>query len=173
MLKRVISCQKYDSVIRVTDTVENQGDRVSPFMLLYHLNVGYPLLTEQAQISVSSVNVEPCDDYAAQGLHTWNEMPPPQRCVREQCYKHTFADTACARICNPACRKGMELTFDPKELDHLIQWKEPGYRDYVLGLEPGNCTTDGRDRDRARGILKFLQPGEQKSCTLTIRFFSM
>ena len=35
-----------------------------------------------------------------------------------------------------------------------------GYRDYVLGLEPGNAYPDGRDKARADGSLKTIAPGE-------------
>lgn len=37
-----------------------------------------------------------------------------------------------------------------------------GVRDYVLGLECGNCYPDGRDVMRRTGMLKFLKPGEKK-----------
>ena len=37
-----------------------------------------------------------------------------------------------------------------------------GVRDYVLGLECGNCYPDGRDVMRTTGMLKFLKPGEEK-----------
>ena len=43
-----------------------------------------------------------------------------------------------------------------------------GKTDYVLGLEPGNCTPDGRDILRKNGTLKFLQP--EQSCTTTVEF---
>ncbi len=38
-----------------------------------------------------------------------------------------------------------------------------GVKDYVMGLEPGNCHADGRDKMRAEGKLKFIQPDEEKS----------
>ena len=37
-----------------------------------------------------------------------------------------------------------------------------GKRDYVLGLEPGNCTPDGRDVLRKNGTLEFLSVGESR-----------
>lgn len=35
-----------------------------------------------------------------------------------------------------------------------------GIRDYVLGLEPGNCYPNGRKEMREKGILKLIQPGQ-------------
>ena len=37
-----------------------------------------------------------------------------------------------------------------------------------MGLEPGNCNSDGRDVTRAKGIMKSLNPGE--SGTTKIKF---
>jgi len=46
-----------------------------------------------------------------------------------------------------------------------------GYRDYVLGLEPGNCHPDGRDVMRREGTLKSLQPGEAVTYEVTITLY--
>jgi hypothetical protein len=39
---------------------------------------------------------------------------------------------------------------------------------YVTGLEPANCWVEGRDRDRERGILQFLEPGETREYSLEL-----
>ena len=44
-----------------------------------------------------------------------------------------------------------------------------GVRDYVLGLECGNCLPDGRDVMRQTGMLKFLEPGEKKTYRVRVR----
>ena len=44
-----------------------------------------------------------------------------------------------------------------------------GVRDYVLGLECGNCYPDGRDVMRKTGMLKFLEPGEKIDYQVTVR----
>ena len=38
-----------------------------------------------------------------------------------------------------------------------------GVRDYVLGLECGNCYPDGKAVMRETGMLKFLESGEKKT----------
>ena len=170
VLHRVISCGKFESWIRISDTVENQGDQDSPVMLMYHMNFGYPLLSEHTELKISSVQVIPCDDYAAEGLDSWHLMPPPRKMAQEQCYRHTFDQEGFASVYNPKIGKGVELHFDPAIVDNLVQWKMPGYRDYALGLEPGNCSGNGRDADRRGGTLKFLQPDEKKTYEVLVRF---
>ena len=44
-----------------------------------------------------------------------------------------------------------------------------GVRDYVLGLEFGNCYPDGRNVMRETGMLKFLEPGEKKEYCVQVR----
>ena len=73
-----------------------------------------------------------------------------------------------AKIYQPKLGIGLEITFDAEELDGFVEWKMMGVRDYVLGLECGNCYPDGRDVMRKTGMLKFLQPGEKKTYTVNI-----
>lgn len=47
-----------------------------------------------------------------------------------------------------------------------------GKRDYVLGLEPGNCTADGRDVMRKDGCLKTLKPDEKVSYSIEISLYN-
>ena len=35
-------------------------------------------------------------------------------------------------------------------------------------LEPANCLVEGRDKDRQRGLLQFLEPGESREYMLEI-----
>ena len=43
-----------------------------------------------------------------------------------------------------------------------------GVRDYVLGLEPGNCHPDGRDKMRAQGKLQMLAPGQRQQVSVQV-----
>lgn len=171
MLKRTITCGKISNSIRITDTIENQGDTQSPLMLMYHMNMGYPLLSESSVVEIPSVSVQPRNDHAAQDLDTWHKMLPPTPGFEEQCYYHSFAEEGKASIYNPDINKGLTISFDSNQLDHFTQWKMMGCRDYVLGLEPGNCYPDGRDVMRKEGKLKFLQPGESITYEVTVKLY--
>ena len=170
-LSRVIAVSKNDSRFTVTDTVENQGDAESPVMLLYHMNMGYPLLSERSVVDIPSTEVKPRDEHAAKDLGTWANMLPPTPGFVEQCYFHSFDREGQASIYNPDIRKGLTIKFDTAQLDHFTQWKMMGVHDYVLGLEPGNCTPDGRDVIRRQGKLKYLESGESKTYQVSITLF--
>lgn len=171
MLKRTICVSKTAGAFTITDTVENQADTESPLMLLYHMNMGYPLLSENAVVEIPSVSVKPRNDHAAKDLDACCKMLPPTPGFEEQCYFHSFENTGKASIYNPDIRKGLVISFDPNTLDHFTEWKMMGYRDYVLGLEPGNCHPDGRNVMRREGKLKFLQPGEIITYEVTVNLY--
>lgn len=171
VLRRTITCGKATNVFSIADTVENQGDTATPLMLLYHMNMGYPLLSESSVVEIPSVSVKPRNAHAAEDLDTWYQMLPPTPGFEEQCYFHSFTGEGRASIYNPDIRKGLAISFDASKLDHFTQWKMMGYRDYVLGLEPGNCHPDGRDVMRKEGKLKFLQPGECITYEVTVNLY--
>ena len=170
-MSRVITCGKHINTFMISDTIENRGDTESPLMILYHMNIGYPLLSENSKVEISSSSVKPRNDHAAMDLDTWHRMLPPTPGFEEQCYFHNFDTEGKASIYNPDIHKGLSITFAPKSLDHFTEWKMMGYRDYVLGLEPGNCHPDGRDVMRKEGKLKFLQPGESVTYEVAVNLY--
>lgn len=168
-LDRVVRAPVGKSEFTVTDTVTNFGDRVSPLMVLYHMNFGYPLLNEDAVISVNSTKVVPRNAHAAEDIETWNRALPPTPGFEEQCYFHFFQGEARARVENPGLKIAAELSFDIGALTQLTQWKMMGVRDYVMGLEPGTNDPDGRAAARKSGTLTTLAPGESKTLSVRVK----
>ncbi len=168
-LERWIRVSTIENSFTIEDTIENTGDRPEPFEILYHMNMGYPLLDEDSVITIPSVDVKPRDDHAAEDIAHWAQMEKPTANYQERCYYHVFPDEkGYAKIYQPKLGVGLSISFDAKELDGFVEWKMMGVRDYVLGLECGNCYPDGRDVMRKTGMLKFLQPGEKKKYRIKI-----
>ncbi len=169
LLDRTIRISLEKNSVEICDTIENRGDQTEPFEILYHMNMGYPLLDEDSVITIPSAEVTPRDAHAAEDLGNWMHMQKPTPGYQERCYYHRFADqTGRAAIFQPKLGMGIEITFDAKELGGFVEWKMMGVRDYVLGLECGNCYPDGRDVMRRMGMLKFLAPGERKTYTVNV-----
>ncbi len=53
-LRRKITTYLGSNKIRIEDEIENIGFRESPFMLLYHCNLGFPLIDESAEVIIKS-----------------------------------------------------------------------------------------------------------------------
>ncbi|MBR4934081.1 MAG: DUF4432 family protein, partial [Clostridia bacterium] len=48
VLNRIYRFSYTDNSFEVTDTVTNEADTESPYMIMYHCNMGYPLLDENS-----------------------------------------------------------------------------------------------------------------------------
>lgn len=168
--REIIVSTKENSFV-IKDTIENTGGRVEPFEILYHMNMGYPLLDEDSIITIPSVEVTGRDDHAAKDIANWMNMEKPQADYQERCYYHKFENGAgYAKIYQPKLDIGLSISFDSNSLDGFVEWKMMGVRDYVLGLECGNCYPDGRAAMRQSGMLKFLNPGEKQIYEVKVAF---
>lgn len=168
-LSRTITIPKKAASFILEDAVENTGDRDEPFEILYHMNMGYPLLDENSIVTIPSSSVRARDAHAQEDIENWMHMEKPQAGYQERCYYHTFEDgKGYASIYQPMSQVGLSISFDAQRLDGFVEWKMMGIRDYVLGLECGNCLPDGRDVMRKNGMLKFLKPGEKALCRVKV-----
>lgn len=171
-MSREIRVSLRSNEFSIQDTIENTGDTRQPFEILYHMNIGYPMLDEDSILEIPSAEVLPRDEHAAEDIGNWMHMMKPEAGYVERCYYHKFPDgNGKAGIYQPKLGKGLEITFDAEELDGFVEWKMMGVRDYVLGLECGNCYPDGRDVMRQTGMLKFLEPGEKKAYQVKVHMF--
>ncbi len=169
MERRIVVSTK-ENTFEICDTITNTGDREESFMVLYHMNMGYPLLDEDSEITITSDEVIPRDDHAAKDVANWMHMQKPTPGYQERCYFHKFTSgKGYARIYQPKLNVGLSMQYNSDDLDCFTQWKMMGVRDYVLGLEPGNCYPDGRADMREKGILKSLKPGESKEYRILIK----
>lgn len=175
MLYRTYKVSKKENTIELTDEAVNIGRVASPIMLLYHCNMGYPLLSENAQVLIPADSVTPRNEHAAEDIENCLNMEKPQPDYEERCYFHDVKaekGVASCGIFNPDIGKGMAMQYSKDTLDCFTEWKMMGEYEYVLGLEPANCTPDGRDVMRKSGILKFLEPNESYKTKLVFRFVS-
>ena len=176
-LTRVITCRYGENKLSFIDTVENIGYRSTPHMILYHFNMGYPLLSDKAKLIIPTNGIQPCNAHAAVTQTRWNQLEAPQPGMEESCFYHDLhADAdgfAAVGVDNPAEHIGVRIRFDRKALPYFVQWRMLGSGEYVTGLEPANATIDGRAQARAEGKLPFLQPGEKITYHFEIEAFDL
>ena len=175
LLRRKYSCKKNENTIEIRDCIENIGSKTSPCMVLYHFNIGYPLLCEKTEVTIPFHAVKARDEHAQRDIENSLVMHEPTPGYKERCYYYDVkgqSGVGTAMVYNDDMQKGLKLHFDKQTLDHFVQWKMLGEHEYVLGLEPANCTPDGRDIMRKENKLRFLRPKEQYKTTLKIEFFN-
>ena len=65
---RTISAALGESAVRVEDEVENVGFLPSPFVILYHINPGFPLLDSSSVLALGATSCTPCDAHSEAGF---------------------------------------------------------------------------------------------------------
>ncbi len=168
VLTREYTCPIGGNEIVIRDKVKNIGDASAPYMILYHMNMGYPLLSENSVVTIDSKGITPRNEVSAANIGDALVMEKPQAGFEEQCFFHDMK-TGMAKIYNPDINTSLSIIYNTDELPYFTEWKMMGSGQYALGLEPGNCTPEGRDVVRKNGNLVELLPGEEKTQTITIR----
>lgn len=175
-LTRKVSAKLGESCLSVEDLVENSGFAKCPFLILYHINAGFPLVDAGAQLLTTSVSVAARDEEAEKGKEEHNVMSEPMAGYKEKCYflemKTDSEGHAYSGLLNEELELGLYVKYRKDTLPHFVQWKMMGEGAYVVGMEPANNLLRGRPAEREAGALVELEPGERVSTFLEIGVLS-
>ena len=176
LLKRKIGCPYGQNKIWIHDKVENRGFNDELLMILYHFNIGYPLLDQDAELLMPSREVYPRDAEASKGTHNYHQMQPPTHAYAEQVFYHDLktdvGGNTCVAIVNRKLELGIAFYFNKKQFFNLTQWKQMGEGEYVIGIEPCNCYVGGRLDPQNKSIMTYLKPGESKDFDIEIEIIA-
>lgn len=171
-LEREISSVQGQNNIKITDTVTNFGNKKAPYTILYHMNFGYPLLSEDTEMIIDPLFTRPRDEDAASGISSFKSFIKPEADYKEQVFIHTMRTdaegNAKVTLQNRKLGISLSLKFDTKTLPYLWQWKMMGQGEYVLGLEPTNVCWNNRKEMKENNSLLYLMPGEESVNTIEI-----
>ncbi len=175
-LTRKIWTNLGESRFFIHDIVENLGFEPTPHMYLYHINGGFPAVDEDSLLISTSKSATPRDEEAKIGEDRYYVFERPTKGFKEKVYYHDMAvdkdGYAYSALVNKAFNNGQGFGFYVKylksQLPRFIEWKMNGEGTYVVGMEPANCLVEGRDKERQRGTLQFLQPGERREYIIEI-----
>jgi hypothetical protein len=155
---------------RIVDEVTNLSGAQGEMELLYHINLGEPLLDAGAKIIAPVRTVAPRDAHAAETLEQWETFPPPKPGFAEQVYLFQLqpGDDGRTRalLRNSGGTRGVSVSFPIAQLPYFIVWKNAvaSQDGYVCGLEPAINFPNPRSFEERHGRVRKLLPGE------TLRF---
>lgn len=162
--------------IFVQDEVENFSNRPSDFQLLYHMNIGPPILESGSKFVAPFSMVCPRNEHAATNMSSWTEYLGPDPDYQEQVY---FMELAAdsehktkAMIHNTSQNLGFSVGYRTDQLPCFSLWKNTvGQHDgYVTGLEPAVNFPNRRCYEEEHGRVVPLAPGESKLIEFTLGF---
>lgn len=154
------------NTIHIEDTIINMTATEQEFEILYHWNLGPPLLEEGASLIVPALEVAPRDSKAAEGIKSYNEYSAPTPGFVEQVYFYKLASdekgNTLVMLKNKNADKGFVCRFNIAELPCFTQWKYTSAlsEGYVTGIEPGTNYPNPKPFERIRGRVLILQPSE-------------
>lgn len=171
-LRRSICSTLGENAIELHDVIENESNRPQPMMLLYHMNLGWPLLSKDTRLATASESIQGASDEAQAEMEIHNRFEDPVPGRTERCYFHVpmAGEDGLARVAviNDALELGVQFSFRPEQLSCLCEWKMLNEGEYVLGIEPGNTYPTGRANAETEGKLDMLAPGEVRHVDITI-----
>jgi hypothetical protein len=171
-MTRQISMKMGENKIYIDDAIENLGFIPQPFMIIYHMNFGFPLVDKDTKLYVTSDSFTGATDFASKSIDSYDIMTAPVPLIEEAVYYHKcYGDEngyGHSMLVNNNLNLGVSLSFNLNELPNLTEWKMMGQGEYVVGMEPCNGSTVGRAREREEGTLKFINPGEIKHIQVVV-----
>lgn len=161
VLRREIRLRYLGDEVTVKDEIVNEGYEEEGYMLMYHTNLGYPLLDENAELFVDAERTAGISD--AYDLSRCLKFEAPTAGRAEEVYRHDLraGGGVKARLKNK--NFSVALQFDPVEFPYLLEWKSMACGDYVVGLEP--VTTPMPEKR-----FRVLKAGEKAVHSVTWRF---
>ena len=172
-LKREIITKFGSNEFKLRDKVTNHGAMPQDIMLLYHINIGYPLLDNGSRIIANSKTITPMSEDAEKDIDKAFECEEPILGITERCYSHDLNtdENGIAKIAivNDNLELGVAILFNKKHLPYFNQWKMLNKKEYVMGLEPCTSLPQGYSRAKENGSIQTLLPDESRVYEVTYR----
>jgi len=149
-----------------TDTVTNRSARPATMQLLYHVNLGPPLLGAGSAVVAAIDELAPRDTTAAADVPTWNRSDAPRAGRGEDVHfarvRPDATGLASALLVAPDGTQAAGLSWQADTLPCFALWKNQGALadGYVTGLEPATNYPNPRSFEQAQGRVVSLGPGE-------------
>jgi hypothetical protein len=179
VLHRCIEAEVGGDVVTVHDTVTNRGFHPTPHALLYHVNLGFPVVSEATRlVAPLRRTLFTSHDPKAARIGAI-EQAPPQSGFVEQVYEHELTvdetGSSFAALLNPAFTwpggergLGFMIAWNARSMPAFYEWQNLQEGNYVVGIEPGTTHAGSRAERLARGEFAWLGHGEARHYRLSM-----
>ena len=140
LLRRTIKTSYNSGKVIIENQIINEGYNDASYCLLFHMNIGYPMLDEGVKIICDSAITTPRTDFAKKHLKDCFIITDPID-DEEQVFFHKVKNGNVS-VVNNKISKMVSFSYNNEKLPELIQWKSMVAKDYALGIEPSTTTLD-------------------------------
>ncbi|MBL8697819.1 MAG: aldose 1-epimerase family protein [Alphaproteobacteria bacterium] len=165
-LTRRIEARVGESSLVIRDRVVNEGFARTPHMLLYHINLGWPLLDEGARFRAPVRGVNASN--AAAGIQAGGyrtQLGPTARFIQQVFDHDVVADRdgrVPAALINDRLGLGLLVDYEAAKFPCLQQWQAYGEGIYAMGIEPCTSHWGTRAHGVERGEIVWLEHGQSR-----------
>lgn len=173
-LTREVSSVAGINEIVIDDVYENRSCKSSPFMILYHFNIGFPFLSERTRFIIPHRSVESHIEGREEKLKAVMTCEPPAADYPEDVFLFDMKpdkDGSCGMLAvndgeNPEL--GLLIRFPFDVLPRLTLWKQFQEQDYVVGIEPCNNEVHGLKHAMESGQLRTIGPRQRIKARISL-----
>jgi Domain of unknown function (DUF4432) len=170
-LRRRIEADLGGNQIRLIDAVVNCGFDPTPHMLLYHINLGWPLVDDGARLVAPIARTRWFTDSVREQRVSYQRFPAPRGGFVEQVYAHDLVagddGRVTAAVVNERIGLGVQVEWPAGEFPYFFEWLHLREGAYAVGLEPSTHDVGGEVLARADGSMIWLGPGESRTYHMT------
>lgn len=157
-LTRRIEARVGSASLEITDTVTNGGFTATPHMLLYHINLGWPLLDEGARLVAPVTGIRSANMPVSVQQSGYRVQPAPMPGHVQQVFDldHMAEPDGSVPVAlvNDRLGLGFALEFDSRAFRCFQQWQAFGEGVYGFGMEPATSHWGARaDAERAGEVI--------------------
>ncbi len=131
----------YSDKIEVHDSIKNKGFAPADYVLLYHVNFGYPLLDKGMGLTFDEKQTIPANEKTKNTLHLAKVITDPVLGDSEDLYYHIL-NKGEVKLKNDKIGIEVDMQFSTKSFPYLVEWRNLVPGDYVLGIEPSTTRFD-------------------------------
>ncbi len=161
--------------VELLDDVTNDLARSASMQLLYHINVGSPVLGAGAKLEAAIVQLAPKDKLSASEIETWNDYGPPQAGYSERVYfarlRADDSNLTTTMLRSADKQSGLAVTYNINGLPRFVLWKNTAAESdgYVTGIEPATNYPNTRSYEQSQGRVVEIAAGDTRSFRLKLQ----
>ena len=167
-LHRRIKADLASNEVRLTGRVVIAGCALTPHLLTYHINPGYPVIDDGSRSLAPSRRViwaSPATTLMAQDVG-YRQCPASVAGFAEQVWEHDMAADATGLVpvagVNDRVGPGPLVETHPAQFPRALQWQNFHADHNEMGVEPSTHHAQGNRFARDRGDMIWLQAGEMR-----------
>lgn len=164
-LRTRITVTAQSAEVQVADQVTNHLSTPADVQMLYHINVGAPILSAGGDVVAPIKRLAPKDDLSASEIDQWDQTAGPVSGFAERVYfcqlHHDSKGQTAAMLRSGDRNLGLGVSFDHQTLPYFIFWKNTAASEdgYVAGLEPATNFPNSHSAESAAGRVVTLPSG--------------